>query len=724
MHIRSHNANIKANSLTVSPIPADKLNFKLREDDDLMTECGPPVSAEFTPAPARSNSASPTSNVASTGNGRHPIKIFKIKKKSGSDCQPDDVAEPANGNVTSSPLRKGSVEDADNAPTTTKTEEPKKNTSSSSNAKTATENSAAPPSKEAKPGGGSPKIGTATTFLNSAQSVTVTPIPAKPEDIVLASSDDDSDQSFDDRDIGLVPCRECQVEVSNLQRHFRGPNRPLKEYSCDTCQFFNPSPCALKAHVRMMHARSQPYVCPDCGFFFNQLDTFLAHVKTVCFYHYKTIRFKCPECSELKPSVKLFTEHLQQRHVREVFKCSMCVMSSYTLRVVQNHMEKEHPGQPGQVLEGYRCMICPNLLVSKQTVDAHVKKHVYPLQYLRYVYICESCQKYATRRMSKFKAHYRVCPDRPAGSREPEATARPAKKSTPRVRKSPEEATTAPSKDKDLPACKEKDLPIAREKDPLSIEDWETDRLKAEYGAKTKVCVMCRTTRLNDQSRSLFCNACVSYVNADEATEGATSNENAPAADVGRSKRKFKCRLCKQFMNRDWSTITNHYEQDHQAEFDVTPQRSKGGGGEYGGQRKRRSSVKSEATVATKSAKIEPKYSCVKCGLSTSVRNYFHAHITSHKAQSNTEFQCLECGECFIVKPSLEKHLVVVHKVRDLKEYYRENKVEDEDDIKRELLAENQCEVCYLECGSKQNYDKHIRTHGMAFVAMQSRVRS
>ena len=52
---------------------------------------------------------------------------------------------------------------------------------------------------------------------------------------------------------------------------------------------------------------------------------------------------------------------------------------------------------------------------------------------------------------------------------------------------------------------------------------------------------------------------------------------------------------------------------------------------------------------------------CAVC--STEVDNSnFVEHIKSHR-QSSTMYQCMECGECFAVKPSLEKHLKIEHKV-------------------------------------------------------------
>jgi hypothetical protein len=230
---------------------------------------------------------------------------------------------------------------------------------------------------------------------------------------------------------------------------------------------------------------------------------------------------------------------------------------------------------------------------------------------------------------------------------------------------------------------------------------------------------MCRKTKVSEPS-SLFCHQCVRLVDAEDATVSEITNSEG----VSRFKRKFKCKLCKQCMNRDWSTITKHFEVNHHSDFDVRAKmRSSSDPNSSTPNRKRKMSTKT--LEKDTSLKTDSKYKCAKCNTIMKDRKLFHGHIATHKSQS--DFQCLECGLCFIVRLSLEKHLIVEHKIRhsDLKEYCRVNGVAvDEEKIDEQTLVENQCEVCRLECATKQNYDKHIRTHGMAFVAMQSKAKT
>lgn len=740
LHVRGHNTSVKACFLNISMIPANKLNFRLLDDTEnssvkfeeqsFLSSRGS-VSSQINP-PGRKILIRSIDKSANPSNVRILKSMKKKKKKVGMTASSLNTAVTLNTTTAdktkvkvgqpSVPRTNIRVEIIDNRKPSSDNvlEDKSKSVVEKSKRKLELESSASSDSvtkMKKKKGTDQPHRSNTDSGLekdNSAASkVTVdeksntrtTKVTSKSqtpaiEEIILTSSDEDDVTTETDNKTKVVSCRECHEDVTNLTKHYRGENRPRKEYPCEQCKYFNSSPCALSAHVRM-HTKAQPYVCPDCGYFFSTLETFLIHVKQVCFYDFKAIRFKCPECSLLKPSVTQFSEHLRRDHVRDVFKCDACMTSSYSYKVVEQHIKKMHSDQIIRILEGYCCILCPNLLISKTLLQQHINKHVYSLQYLRYVYICKMCKKYASGRMSKFAQHYHSCPQLLTESEKTKAR-------KPTVVRKPVE------------------VEVTVEKDPLSIEEWEADKLKAEYVPSTRFCVMCQKENFTDSS--LFCNDCVRYVDAEDTN---ASNESAISQEVGRSKRKFKCKLCKQFMNRDWPTITKHFEQYHHSDFDVSSRmRSavENNSLNIGINRKRKSSVKGAEAVATKSPKMEFKYKCAKCGLSTNDRSQFHDHIVSHKLQSNTDFQCLECGWCFIVKPSLEKHLIVVHKIRerDLKEYFRENgiAVGDEKEDEKPSLVENQCEVCYIDCRSKQNYDKHIRTHGMAFVAMQSKAKS
>ena len=104
-----------------------------------------------------------------------------------------------------------------------------------------------------------------------------------------------------------------------------------------------------------------------------------------------------------------------------------------------------------------------------------------------------------------------------------------------------------------------------------------------------------------------------------------------------------------------------------------------------------------------------------KCQFATDSVEAFRSHVILHRTDPD-DFQCLECGLCFVVQPSLEKHLLFQHQIKDIKEYIAKNNVCDRIKQESDRVNENQCCVCYEIFDSKLNLDLHFRTHGMAFL--------
>ena len=134
------------------------------------------------------------------------------------------------------------------------------------------------------------------------------------------------------------------------------------------------------------------------------------------------------------------------------------------------------------------------------------------------------------------------------------------------------------------------------------------------------------------------------------------------------------------------------------------------------------------------------KYECSKCHHVDSCVESFHEHIKLHHTDKSA-FQCMECGMCFVVKPSFEKHLFVSHRIKDVEAYLQNNnccvnsgKGEEAEDISQHKgasrasedfppdLVENQCRVCREIFDSAFQLNKHFRTHGMAFLLTKKRV--
>lgn len=62
--------------------------------------------------------------------------------------------------------------------------------------------------------------------------------------------------------------------------------------------------------------------------------------------------------------------------------------------------------------------------------------------------------------------------------------------------------------------------------------------------------------------------------------------------------------------------------------------------------------------------RLKTCFRCSKCGFVTADRQDFEQHIPQHKVEESTP-QCHRCGLCFTSALALNRHLHIVHKVRE-----------------------------------------------------------
>ena len=158
----------------------------------------------------------------------------------------------------------------------------------------------------------------------------------------------------------------------------------------------------------------------------------------------------------------------------------------------------------------------------------------------------------------------------------------------------------------------------------------------------------------------------------------------------------------------------------------------------------------------------DQEYMCAKCGFSSPNTSEFRDHIMTHAVENCV--QCLECGLCFSAISSLNKHLFMVHKVKEPAAYIEQHNIKLEElpkDLashmdtlaplgepevkinttavyhdalhtakpyredwkeKRPRKSEDgdesllECNVCYKEFENDIALRSHMRTHGMAFI--------
>lgn len=78
------------------------------------------------------------------------------------------------------------------------------------------------------------------------------------------------------------------------------------------------------------------------------------------------------------------------------------------------------------------------------------------------------------------------------------------------------------------------------------------------------------------------------------------------------------------------------------------------------------------------SKRPKAQFRCFKCGFVTDDGAHFQQHIPQHKTDDNTP-QCLHCGLCFTSALSLNRHLFIVHKIKEEEKEEKEEGEEVED---------------------------------------------
>ncbi|XP_012147459.2 uncharacterized protein LOC100877784 [Megachile rotundata] len=219
----------------------------------------------------------------------------------------------------------------------------------------------------------------------------------------------------------------------------------------------------------------------------------------------------------------------------------------------------------------------------------------------------------------------------------------------------------------------------------------------------------------------------------------------------------FSCHLCKEQINTSQAVILDHFRRRHSQDCKlsiVTPRLLRissefinGGYKDLLGSRKRKSDSGSSNSKRrrrwtpkkhsdSKNANFaglglcvkqvtaedsEGNFICKKCDQRCTDMTNLREHIASNHRIRGRCLVCLECGDNFVVAPSLQMHLKAFHGIEDPITYMAQNTSyapDNVDDLEAEgkSIEANQCHVCMAVFEDKAAVDKHLRVHGMAFL--------
>ncbi|KAG7213365.1 hypothetical protein KM043_002660 [Ampulex compressa] len=219
----------------------------------------------------------------------------------------------------------------------------------------------------------------------------------------------------------------------------------------------------------------------------------------------------------------------------------------------------------------------------------------------------------------------------------------------------------------------------------------------------------------------------------------------------------ISCHLCGESINTSWSVISGHFKEKHGHDHKLsiltpTLQRMStdfinGGYKELLVGKKRKSDGTAPSSKRRRRWKprkhVEGKsgdspglglcikqetaedgkgnFVCKKCNQTCTDMSDLREHIASDHRIKGRYLICLECGENFVVAPSLQMHLKAFHGIEDPITYMSRNTsyapdMMDDMDVEGKTTDANQCHVCKAVFEDKAAVDKHFRVHGMAFL--------
>lgn len=473
-------------------------------------------------------------------------------------------------------------------------------------------------------------------------------------------------------------------------------------YSCPVCLFALPSICALRTHLRL-HLRCPPFYCPECGIEMTAKNiNYPYHHDCEGFKMMRaTARISCApgKCRPYHPND--LKDHMIEHHMKKVYKCPLCVVACFNDKIMQRHLRTHKGIAAARALVFYQCELCPGKFVMQNHSDVFMKSHITNSQYP--CWPCGANFKDVAALLYHFKRKHN--------------------------------------------------------KHEL-IRNALTNVLSEYEMFSSKPRKIYRVVKRCDQCQRDFTYKC-KYEGIhnlpNECPFQCSSNMELHRLDVRvdktNSSTKITCHLCKMIISQDWVEIKKHYAVMHKEHKCLDPKilLTKVNLEKYVSSNKVVSKPNTKTInkkISKKSKKIrrinpkksfvdlvdvsfdsntqflDTEYLCQICDGIFENKLELEKHMLFHKDPCMA-YQCMECGQSFVVKPSFSKHLLLEHGIKDTENYITTKKCYNEKALMKyqkdivasmEPLGENQCTICREQFENSEDLEKHFRVHGMAFL--------
>uniref|UniRef100_A0A3Q3FZL0 Zinc finger protein 592 n=1 Tax=Labrus bergylta TaxID=56723 RepID=A0A3Q3FZL0_9LABR len=408
-----------------------------------------------------------------------------------------------------------------------------------------------------------------------------------------------------------LSCLECNkqlIDYKALAGHYQRPSDDMEGLMCQVCLMLLPNKCSFKAHERI-HSHKPPYSCPECGATSLSADI-QKHVKENCLHYARKAWYKC---------------------LHFLYKCSICPIAFKTPDSCEVHLNIKHNAGKVSPQLIFKCS-CETIFKKKPLLFQHF--HQNANKRVTCVFKCPECNSVFPHKQMLMQ-HFKVCPD----------SDRHQKSHSVQQHKSPIKHKDSPRKKADQerrPRAKPTGWTCGECLQFFPERDAFVSHMKINHGKSMK---------------KYPCRHCERSFNA------AISLRRHIRIDHDGKKKSYTCWYCTDSKTIFTTSVTlkNHISLMHGIKNPDLSQMPKTATLES------KKAVRKDHTssIEAPSAKrLKTNFRCSKCGFTTDDNTKFLQHIPQHKTDENTP-QCLHCGLCFTSVLSLNRHLFIVHKVKD-----------------------------------------------------------
>ncbi|TKS73430.1 Zinc finger protein 592 [Collichthys lucidus] len=458
-------------------------------------------------------------------------------------------------------------------------------------------------------------------------------------------------------------CLECNKQLADykaLAGHYQRPSEDVEGLTCKVCSMLLPNKCSFRAHERI-HAHKSPYCCPECGALSRSADI-QKHVKENCLHYARKAWYKCLHCDMVFKTLQGQKTHIEEKHCKVFYKCSVCPVAFMTADSCEVHLKNKHRASKISPLLIFKCS-CETVFKKKQLLFQHF--HQNANKRVTCIFKCPECNSVFPQKqmlMQHFKSVHvgNITAEIEKSSKQTDSTDRHQD-----AHFVPQQKSCSPVKHTDSPRKK----PEQDGRPRVKPTGWTCGECLQWFPERDSYVSHVKTSHgkvLHRHQDDIHDECHVEEPHQSHArNKKSRSRPNAKNSHPGIKKGFGQGSVLILFLTQTITAGTNtnvtNLTHHHLCDF-CDLQRLLSERPAVDTQAKEQDRAFSVEALSAK--RLKTQFRCSKCGFITDDSAQFQQHIPQHKTDENTP-QCLHCGLCFTSVLSLNRHLFIVHKVKE-----------------------------------------------------------